>query len=367
MRVLQEKGLRISVVSHGGREDYAYASQFPDMRILCNSLGIPARVYDRRVHQVHWRQILRSQVARSFDANGLIATMRAGWAWHMPVIAHASYLPSELLSTTNPGEKRLIERQRGRERVALGNAALVSVPTQELADKIVELVPATATKLIIMPNFVDPEKFRPIPSTKPYDLVYVGRISAEKNLSALLEAVKHSGITIAMIGGGATSEFGGSADSEILKLKERFGDLDGNIDWQGVINNQDLPRIINQAKAFVLCSLSEGHPRALIEAMACGMPIIGSNVPGIQNVLQHEVTGYLCDTDADSIAAAISTVLSKPALMQKMGENARKFAVDNYSLEQLAQREYELLIDIARRNPVDPAPKRLAQYVFSRR
>ena len=50
-----------------------------------------------------------------------------------------------------------------------------------------------------------------------------------------------------------------------------------------------------------------------------------------------------------------------------MGENARRFAVENYSLPQLAQKEYELLVDLARRHPVGSMPKRVAQYVFRRR
>ena len=100
--------------------------------------------------------------------------------------------------------------------------------------------------------------------------------------------------------------------------------------------------------------------------MACGMPIIGTNVFGINNVLRHEDTGYLCETDADSIAAAIETVLSKPTLMQSMGDNARKFAVEHYSLEQLAEREYDMLHEVAENNPVGSAPKRVAQYLFRR-
>ena len=53
--------------------------------------------------------------------------------------------------------------------------------------------------------------------------------------------------------------------------------------------------------------------------------------------------------------------------MRRLGENARKFAVENYSLPMLAQREYELLADAARRHPVDSAAKRVAHYIFRRR
>ena len=97
------------------------------------------------------------------------------------------------------------------------------------------------------------------------------------------------------------------------------------------------------------------------------MPCIGTNVPGTKTVLQHEVTGYLCDTDADSIADAIETILAQPDLMRKMGDNARKYALENYSFTKIMQRKYDLLVDIARRHPVDSAPRRIANYLFRRR
>ena len=167
--------------------------------------------------------------------------------------------------------------------------------------------------------------------------------------------------------GGASGVEAGTTDDESKQLRERFGDLGDRIRWLGRINNEELPAYINSARAFVLCSLIEGNPRVMIEAMACGMPIIGTNVPGISNVLQHEITGYLCNTDADSIGAAIKTILAQPDLMRKIGDNARNYAVENYSLQMLAQREYELLLDVARLHPVDGATGRIMQYLFRRR
>ena len=110
----------------------------------------------------------------------------------------------------------------------------------------------------------------------------------------------------------------------------------------------------------------EGQPRVLIEAMACGMPIIGSNVRGIRSAIEHKVTGYLCDTDAASITDAIRTVLSNPDLMRKLGANARQHALEHYALEQQARHEYELLCDVVQRFPLRSAAVRLAEYLLRR-
>ena len=59
-RALAEKGLRINLITYGGRAEYDYASYLPGIRLLCNSLGLPRRTYERRVHQIHARPLLRS-------------------------------------------------------------------------------------------------------------------------------------------------------------------------------------------------------------------------------------------------------------------------------------------------------------------
>ena len=201
---------------------------------------------------------------------------------------------------------------------------------------------------------------------KRYDLIYVGRLSVVKNLQALLEAVEKLDVSIAIIGGPLEREVGTTYD-ESIKLKDRFGDLDGRIHWVGRVKNEDLPAYLNRAKINILCSHSEGHPRSLLEAMACGLPCIGSNIASIHSILEHEVSGYLCETDAESIAGAIETVLAQPRLMRLMGENARRFSLENYALPKLARREFEILADVAQRNPVHSAPKRLVNYVVRRR
>ena len=151
------------------------------------------------------------------------------------------------------------------------------------------------------------------------------------------------------------------------ELKARFGENNERIHWLGKVPNELLPTYLNQARALILCSIEEGHGRVAPEALSCGVPVIGSRVGGIAATLRHGETGYLCETDVDSIAAAIETVLSQPGLIESMGANARRYAVENLSLAQIAQREYKLLVDIARRRPVASPSARLLRYLFRSR
>ena len=367
LRHLQKRGFKIRILSYGGKEELDFASRIQGMGILCNRANLPRQTYIRRIHQLHMLPLLKSDVLRNWQTSGLVTAHRASWAWQTPLVLRMDYYWSQLARIRQPAGSSNADRIKGMERKAVASAARIIVTSQELAASIVEMSPAAAPKIAIIPNFVDADRFRPIATAKRFDLVFIGRISPEKNLGALLQAIKPLSVSIAMIGGRNLSLLDPARDEdEEMKLKREFGTLDGRIHWLGRIKNEELPTLISQARALILCSLIEGNPRTLIEAMACGMPVIGANVPGIRSVIEHEATGYLCGTDAESIRAAVKTVLSDPELMRKLGENARRYALEHFSLEQQARREFELLRDVVRRHPVRPAPRRLAEYLLRR-
>lgn len=364
---LRARNVRISLVTYGGREELQYSARMPGIKILCNRFGLPKRTYLRRVHQVHGLELLKSHILKSHVTTALISALRSHWAWQVPLIVRLSFNWSESARVKQPGNRSLAKRVDELERMAAARASHIITATQDIADALIAKDAAAAKKLTLIPNYVDEDLFRRIPMEKNFDLVYVGRMNRHKNLIALLQAVEQLGLSIAMIGGISVHVRENDEDKRYFaEIKDRFGDLNGRIHWLGRIKNEELPAYINQARAFVLCSLIEGHPRALVEAMACGMPIIASDVFGISNVIEHEKTGYLCETDAVSIAAAIETVLSAPELMELMGAKARQYALAHYSLDQLVQREYELLSDVASQHPVDAVSLRLAQYLSRR-
>ena len=333
---------------------FDYQSYLPGMRILCNWMGLPQAVYARHFHQIHALRLIQSDLAITDNATAMVGALRVNWAWQIPYIYRAKYIESQMRLLQAPDNTDRYERIYGLEQKVLASAAHVLATTQEIADALSGRVAGVSEKLSIVPNFVETDLFRPLTSEdKRYDLVYVGRMSAEKNLDALLQAVQQTGVSIAMIGG---------QGNERTALQAKFGDLDGRIHWVGHVNNTALPSYLNRARALILCSLSEGHPRALIEGMACGLPVIGTKVSGIQNVIQHGETGYLCDTDARSIAAAIQTVLEQPLTMEKLGANARQFTIEKYSLQNIAGQIYECVLEAAVRNPLDSRVARGADY-----
>ena len=73
----------------------------------------------------------------------------------------------------------------------------------------------------------------------------------------------------------------------------------------GNVLHRLLPEILNSGALVILPSHYEGYPKTVLEAMACGLPVIGTDVRGIRELIRHGVTGWLCGTDSASIRAAI--------------------------------------------------------------
>jgi len=189
----------------------------------------------------------------------------------------------------------------------------------------------------IIPNYVETDVFKPLNITKTKgSICFIGRLSHQKNLLALMQALKELPYTIDIIGSGP----------QLGQLKNVVTQNGVNANFLGNVPNHDLPQILNQHELFVLPSLWEGMPKALLEAMACGLPVIGANVDGIREVIKHGENGILCDTDSKSIREAIVGIMKDEEMKQTLGRNARKTIEEMFSLEKVAQKELELYLHL---------------------
>ena len=80
--------------------------------------------------------------------------------------------------------------------------------------------------------------------------------------------------------------------------------------------------------------------------MSCALPCIGTDVEGIRDEIKHRKTGYLCGTDSESIADAIQRVLADKSLQHEIGENARRYIKENYSLERILKMELDVIREV---------------------
>jgi glycosyltransferase involved in cell wall biosynthesis len=122
-----------------------------------------------------------------------------------------------------------------------------------------------------------------------------------------------------------------------------FANLPLKVNFLGQLTDQDqIINAYNAASVFVIPSLEENLPNTIMEAMACGTPVVGFEVGGIPEMIDHKKTGYLAKyKDAEDLAAGIYHVLYE-ADYEVLSKNARQKVVENYA-EEVVARQYENL------------------------
>ncbi|MFF9816437.1 glycosyltransferase family 4 protein [Streptomyces sp. NPDC014006] len=193
---------------------------------------------------------------------------------------------------------------------------------------------------------VDVDRFTPGPpaSTRPRTVVYVGRMlraSSEKGIDVLLRAFVSLAdlpdARLKLVGGG-------NALPDHIALAERLGIAD-RVEFTGEIPDDDLVAALQSAAVLVLPSRSEveGFGMVLAEAMACGTPVVGSDVGGIPHVIDPDVTGLLVPPgDTEALAAACRRLLRDGDLADRMGAAGRRRVVEHFAWAKLTDRYLQL-------------------------
>ena len=177
-----------------------------------------------------------------------------------------------------------------------------------------------ARKIAVTPYGVDTERFSP--RTQPrsdgvFRVLFVGQIGQRKGMSYLLQAYqkfRRPDCELHVVGNYVASH-------------EVYSRYEGSFRHTPNVPQSQLATLFQQADVFVLPSLIEGMPLVVLEAMACGIPVIATN-HGAEGIVRDGVDGYLVPIrDAEAIAAQLEQLYRDPALKQQMGLNAREQAL----------------------------------------
>lgn len=193
-------------------------------------------------------------------------------------------------------------------------------------------------KLVYIPNGVDTNLFKPMYEKRNGKIIIfsVGRLEKQKNYINLIKALKNVNIKLVLIGQGSLKK-----DLIYLAKKEKI-----ELKLIENVPHIDLPKYYRLADIFILPSIEEGFSKVLIEAMACGLPVICSKVGGANEVIKDGKNGIFCQVTKDSIREKILLLLRDKNLRGRLGKNARNSAVDNYDIKKLIKKELEILNEI---------------------
>ena len=186
--------------------------------------------------------------------------------------------------------------------------------------------------LAVIPCGIDTDSFRPAsgPRPDPHRILCVARLVAVKNHELLLRAcalVRDRGLKFrcVLVGDGVLR-----GEIEALRAGLHLEDV---VETTGAASQAETLEHWQRATVGVLTSVSEGMPVALMEAAACGVPVVATAVGGVPELVEHGVTGLLVHPGAvGAFADALERLLAEPDAARQMGLAARRRAEERFSL-----------------------------------
>jgi glycosyltransferase involved in cell wall biosynthesis len=206
---------------------------------------------------------------------------------------------------------------------------------------------------------VDLARFRPQPSANkaanaPFTFLMVARVLYEKGIVEYFEAARQLRTTLGpdqvrvqLLGG--LDEAGGVG---VPRATFEQWLAEGHVEHLGTSDN--VAEHLHRADCVVLPSYREGTPKTLLEAAACGKPLVTTDVPGCRETVEHGRNGYLCQVrSADDLAAKLLLVAQlAPERLAAMGAASRQLAEEKFD-EQLVLREYLTTVaEAGRQSPI---------------
>ena len=335
-RLLPRLG-RVAFVTYGSG-DAALEPMLGGIRVLPRPARLGMAAMSLLAPWLYRRELRAASVLKTNQASGAWTAVVAKWLFRKPLIVRCGYPWSFNYSRQSPrwwrrGLVRLLER------LAVRAADRVVVTSAAAGEYLVREHGVDAARVRLVPNAIDVARFTPDPAAVRDKgcVIFVGRLAPEKNLRALVEAVARvPGARLRLVGEGP----------ERAALEEAARRAGAAVEFMGTVTNDAVPGLLNTATLFALPSHYEGQPKALLEAMACGLPVVGADVPGIREAVRHGETGWLCAPEAESLARALRALLDDGALRERLGRQARAAIEREHAVEAVVQRELAVIREV---------------------
>ena len=224
-------------------------------------------------------------------------------------------------------------------RAKMGSASLVTVVTAPLREQVLTVLPGAHVPVVTMG--VDTEWFEPSIEPKSdteFTLASVTRLNVTKGHKYTLRALaklRDQGHKIRFLVAGE-GPYREEIEAEIKSL-----DLDDQVTLLGSLSEKEVLDLLQSADALALTSfgLGEAAPVAVMEAMACGLPVVCSQIGGTPDMIEDGKNGLLTkQEDSDDVADALRLLLTDPTKRAAIGKAARLKAVEDFDYRPLARR-----------------------------
>ncbi len=276
--------------------------------------------------------------------------------WGLPIV-HMFHTLGEMKVRVTRSEDADPDQRIQEETRVLKEAERVVAATPAEVAQLKWLYRADTSKIVVIPPGVDLSHFYPIPEDEAKEyvgiaeddqmLLYVGRIEPLKGVDTLLRALalmREAGVLeryrlcLAIIGGepGKDPQEMSEEMARLKSISREYGLVD-LVTFMGMRSQESLPYYYSAAAVVVMPSLYESFGMVALESMACGTPVVASQVGGLAFLIRDGETGFLVpDQEPEALADRLTTLVENPTLREEMGDRAETY-VQQYAWEIIAE------------------------------
>lgn len=272
-----------------------------------------------------------------------MAAMKLSKEWKIPLIQMFHTLGEMKNRIARSEAERESQARIDGEKEIMRSADRIVIATPAEKSQLEFLYQADNKKMVIIPPGVDTSRFYPIPVDEARAvinipasecmLLYVGRIEPLKGVDTLIKAIailEGNGVLhacphyLAIIGGEPNVD-PRNMNAEMKRLQDLSKELGINdlVIFLGKQNQETLPYYYSASQVVIVPSHYESFGMVALEAMACGTPVVASQVGGLAFLVQDGVTGFIIpDDDPQALADRLTLLIERPDLREKMGNSA---------------------------------------------
>lgn len=338
-RVCTTRGFDAEFVGSHFSKEKVFVAGSSDLKLQFPLFRLARLMRQYRPHIVHSRNW------------GAIEAVAAAKLAGVPVVIHSEHGYEVDMFSGLPMRRRLFRRAS----YAMADATFAV--TRELRDFHARQAWIHPRSMGVMYNGVDTQRFAPsreariamrqelgLPETS-FVVGSVGRLVPIKDHQTFLKAaatlVKNGlDIRVLLVGSGP--------ERERLQSLASANNLEGRVCFTG--DSGRVPELLNAMDVFVLPSLGEGMSNTLLEAMACGLPTLATNVGGNPEIITDNLNGCLfAPGDVAWLASKLELLARDPGLIHQLGTAARNHAIESFSLSRMLELYRSFYLDLAAR------------------
>lgn len=341
----KKKGIKFFFITYGNSFDLKYR----DLVYRCKIIPIYAnnKKRENKIHRFLVSIFVPIRVSNQLPKHYIIKTNQLWGSWVAIIFKIIFKVPVLLRCGFEPNKNAVQDKKRflyfylmkALSHFSYKNADHIITTSKEIKKFISKEFRVPEQVITVNPNWVDSKKFKKIDSFKERkNLLLVGRLHKEKNLEYALKAFRNSDYVLNIVGQGP----------EKKRLIDLSIALNIKVNFLGTFDNIDLPKIYNSFHIYVICSLYEGHPKTLIEAMSCEMAVIGTNVAGINDVIDNNRNGIIVDIkNPVELRKKVEFLMENDVFRAELGKNARKKILLENSIQAHSFIESEMFTKIS--------------------